>query len=64
MGKRMWEYKNKQGYKYLVTKQNNGLLKLEVVTFSALYNDWASIDELKDLGVIDFIKEYEIKEIE
>lgn len=57
---RVWEFRDLNNYKWLLTEQDNKELLLEVATFSNRYKDWGMIDEMQKDGKLKFIKEYNL----
>lgn len=58
---RVWEFRDKNNYKWLLTEQEDKSLTLEVMTFSAKYDSWELFDQLQKDSTIKFQREYELE---
>lgn len=54
---KVWEFVDSDGYKWLVTEDEDGYLRLEIITCRDTLDDWEIIDELKERGKLKFVKQ-------
>lgn len=59
MGKKIREFVNKEGQRYVVKEEIGGELIVDFIPFSMRIKDWSFIDEMKAKGAIEYTHRYE-----